>query len=95
MRNFLGINWHVRFNNPIAIIQLVVSAIVPVLVSLDVDWHTLTTWGALWNAFVDIISNPIAIIAILVGIYTSAIDGTTHGVSDSLMAKEYKKPNKE
>ena len=64
------------------------------LVSIDIDWHTLTTWGALWNAIIDVISNPVAVIAILVGIYTSAIDGTTSGVSDSYMAKEYKNQTK-
>lgn len=95
MRNFLGINWHVRANNPVAIIQLLVSAIVPVFVALDIDWHTLTTWTKLGYAILEVVTNPVAVAAILINIYTSAIDGTTHGASDSLMAKEYKKPNRD
>ena len=51
MRNFLGINWHVRFNNPVAIIQLIVGAFMPILVYLGIDWHSLTTWGSVGEAY--------------------------------------------
>lgn len=95
MRNFLGINWHVRFNNPVAIIQLIVGAFMPILVYLGIDWHSLTTWSAVGEALLKFISNPIAVIGVLVSLYMSAVDGTSAGLSDSLMAQEYKKPNKE
>lgn len=95
MRNFLGINWHVRFNNPVAIIQLIVGAFMPILVYLGIDWHSLTTWGAVGEALLKFIGNPIAVIGVLVSLYMSAVDGTSAGLSDSLMAQEYKKPNKE
>lgn len=95
MRNFLGINWHVRVNNPVAIIQLVVGAVAPILVYLGIDWHALTSWSAVGDALLKYISNPIAVIGTLVSLYMSAVDGTTAGLSDSLMAKEYKKPNRD
>ena len=93
MKNFLGINWKVRFNNPTAIAQMVVSVFLPVLIYLGLDWQSLTTWASVGHALLDVISNPIAVVLIIVNLYTAMVDGTTTGLTDSLQAKAYEKPN--
>lgn len=93
MKNFLGINWKVRFNNPTAIAQMVVSVFLPVLIYLGLDWQSLTTWASVGHALLDIIGNPIAVVLIIVNLYTAMVDGTTTGLTDSLQAKAYEKPN--
>lgn len=95
MKNFLGINWKVRFNNPTAIAQMVVSIFLPVLIYLGVDWQSLTTWESVGQALIDIISNPIAVVLIIVNLYTTMVDGTSTGLSDSLQAQTYNRPNNE
>ena len=67
---------------------------VPVLVSIGIDWHKLTTWGALWNAIIDVISNPVAVIAILVGIYTSR-STEQHQAFQIVIWQKNTKPNKD
>lgn len=95
MKNFLGINWKVRFNNPTAITQMVVAVFLPVLIYLGIDWQSLTTWASVGHALLDIISNPIAVVLIIVNLYTTMIDGTSTGLSDSAQAMAYNKPNKD
>ncbi|MGC9676081.1 phage holin [Staphylococcus warneri] len=95
MKNFLGINWKVRFNNPTAIAQMVVSVFLPVLIYLGLDWQSLTTWASVGHALLDIISNPIAVVLIIVNLYTTMVDGTSTGLSDSAQALSYRKPNKD
>lgn len=95
MKNFLGINWKVRFNNPTAIGQLLISIFLPVLIFLGVDWQTLTSWAAVGQAILQIISNPIAVVLILVNFYNATVDGTSTGLADSTQAQRYNKPNKQ
>lgn len=95
MKNFLGINWKVRFNNPTAIGQMFISIFLPVLIYLGIDWQSLTTWASVGNALLDIIRNPIAIVLILINFYVTMIDGTSTGPSDSAQALSYRKPNKD
>lgn len=92
---FLGLNWKVRFNNPTAIGQMIVSIFLPVLIYLGIDWQSLTTWGSVGSALFDIISNPVAIVLILINFYVTMIDSTSTGASDSAQALSYNKPNKE
>ena len=93
--NFLGINWKVRFSNPTAIGQIVVSIFLPVLIYLGIDWQSLTTWASVGHALLDVISNPIAVVLIIVNLYTAMIDGTSTGLSDSAQAMSYNKPNRD
>lgn len=94
MKKFLGINWKVRFNNPTAIVQMIVSVFLPVLIYLGVDWQSLTTWSSVGHALLDIVKNPIAIVLIIVNFYTAMVDGTSTGPTDSAQALSYNKPNK-
>lgn len=95
MKKFLGINWKVRFNNPTAIAQMVVSIFLPVLIYLGIDWQSLTTWASVGHALLDILRNPIAVVLIIVNLYMSMVDGTSTGLSDSAQALSYRKPNKD
>lgn len=92
---FLGINWKVRFNNPTAIAQMVVAVFLPVLIYLGIDWQSLTTWASVGRALLDVISNPIAVVLIIVNLYTAMVDSTSTGFSDSSQALSYNKPNKD
>lgn len=93
--NFLGMNLKVRLNNPTAIAQMVVAVFLPVLIYLGIDWQSLNKWGSVGHALLDIISNPVAVVLIIVNLYTAMIDGTSTGLSDSAQAMSYNKPNKE
>lgn len=95
MKKFLGLNLKVRFNNPTAIGQWLVAIFLPVLIYLGVDWQTLTTWQAVGTALLQIVSNPIAVVLIILNIYNATIDGTSTGLSDSKQAQNYSKPNKQ
>ena len=90
---FLGMNLKVRFNNPTAIVQMVVAVFLPVLIYLGIDWKSLTTWGSVGHALLDVVSNPVAVVLIIVNLYTAMIDGTSTGLSDSSQALSYNKPN--
>ena len=57
MKNFLGINWKIRMTHSVGIIQLIASAILPVLVYLGIDWQALTSWHAVGHAIMQVISN--------------------------------------
>lgn len=94
MKKFLGINWKVRFNNPTAIVQMIVSVFLPVLIYIGIDWQSLTTWSSVGHALINVISNPIAVVLIIVNLYTAMVDGTSTGLSDSTQALNYNKPNK-
>lgn len=94
MKKFLGINWKVRFNNPTAIVQMIVSIFLPVLIYIGIDWQSLTTWSSVGHALIKVISNPIAVVLIIVNLYTAMVDGTSTGLSDSPQALNCNKPNK-
>lgn len=89
----LGINWKVRFNNPTAVVQMIVSIFLPVLIYIGIDWQNLNTWANVGYALLDILKNPIAIALIIVNFYTTMIDGTSKGPTDSAQAMSYEKPN--
>lgn len=91
--NFLGINWKVRFNNPTAVVQMIVSIFLPVLIYIGIDWQNLTTWASVGTALLDIVKNPIAVVLIIVNLYTAMVDSTSTGLSDSAQALSYNKPN--
>lgn len=95
MKNFLGLNLKARFKNPTAIGQMVVAVFLPVLIYLGIDWQSLTTWASVGHALLDVISNPVAVVLIIVNLYTAMIDGTSTGLSDSAKAMSYSKPNKD
>ncbi|XZH34249.1 phage holin (plasmid) [Clostridium perfringens] len=47
-----------------------------------VDFNTLTSWGLLGKALLDILENPVAIVAILMAMYGIWNNPTTKGFKD-------------
>lgn len=90
----MNINWKVRFNrkNIVFLAQVVISVCVPVLTYFGLQASDLTTWGAVWNTFVQAISNPYVVIMALVSLFNAVTDPTTKGVSDSKDALTYDQP---
>ncbi|RHP47063.1 phage holin [Clostridium sp. AF32-12BH] len=90
----MNINWKVRFNrkNIMFLAQVVISVCVPVLTYFGLQASDLTTWGAVWNTFVQAISNPYVVIMALVSLFNAVTDPTTKGVSDSKDALTYDQP---
>lgn len=90
----MNINWKVRFNrkNIMFLVQVVISVCVPVLTYFGLQASDLTTWGTVWDTFVQAISNPYVVIMALVSLFNAVTDPTTKGVSDSKDALTYDQP---
>ena len=88
----MRINWEVRIKNPVFWVNIALSIVTPVLAYLGISWESITTWYALYDIFVQAVSNPVIIVAVIVSVYTTLIDPTTKGLSDSEQAMTYTKP---
>jgi len=88
----MGINWKVRFNNPIFWIQLVAAIILPILAYMGMSWEDMTSWPILGKLLVDAVKNPVIVVSILASIWNAVNDPTTAGITDSAEAMTYKTP---
>lgn len=88
------INWKVRFKNPVFIVQLLLSVLVPILGYYGLTMQDLTTWKSLYELIKDALMNPYVVGLIGVSLWNALNDPTTAGVKDSLMARTYVKPKK-
>lgn len=82
------INWKVRIKNPYFWVAMG-SAL---LMAMGISPEVLTSWGAVWNAIKELVSNPYMLICAAVAITGVINDPTTKGVSDSKQALTYVKP---
>ncbi len=94
MKNFLGINWKVRISNPHFWFKIFLSVAVPIGTYFGVTGKDITSWHVLFNIVGQALANPYVLAMVLVSVYNSIIDDTTHGLKDSLQAKTYKVPKK-
>ena len=88
----MKINWKIRFKNPNFIFRFIAALIVPALASMGIEWQSLTTWGALGQALLDIVSNPVVLILMFYNALNMTPDGTTKGINDSYRALSYERP---
>ena len=88
----MKINWKVRAKNPVFWASIAISIISPILAYLGIGWESLTTWESLFDIFVQAVSNPVIIVAVLCSVYAAVIDPTTKGISDSEQAMTYTEP---
>lgn len=88
----MKINWKVRIKNPVFWASIAISIVTPILAYLGISWESITTWKALLDVFIQAISNPVIVVAVICSVYTSIIDPTTKGLSDSEQALTYTKP---
>ena len=89
----MSINWKVRFKNPVFWGNIIVAIILPMLTYFGICWEDITTWSALGQLFIDAVSNPVVVVSVTVSIWNAVNDPTTKGLSDSVNALTYKKPN--
>lgn len=89
------INWKVRFKNPVFIAQIFMSILLPILTYMGLTVNDLTSWQALFNAFILALGNPFVLGTVIVSVWNAINDPTTSGVSDSAKALTYEKTNAE
>ena len=87
----MKINIPVRFKNPwfwVGLGGVILSA-------MGVSPEMFTSWGAVWEAFVNMVGNPYMLVSVVLAVLGVFIDPTTSGISDSKRALSYKSPVKE
>lgn len=87
----MKINIPVRFKNPwfwIGLVGVILSA-------MGVSPEMFTSWGAVWAAIVNLVSNPFMLGCVVLAVLGVFVDPTTSGISDSKRAMSYKSPAKE
>lgn len=81
----MKLNWKVRAKNPyfwIGLVGVVLSA-------MGVEASMLTSWGAVWQHFRELIGNPYLIGSVAAALVGVLVDPTTAGIGDSRQALTY------
>lgn len=86
------INWKVRFRNPVFIAQLAMAILLPILTYMGLTVEDMTSWKALFDAFVLALGNPFVLGTVIVSVWNAINDPTTEGVTDSERALQYTDP---
>lgn len=84
------LNFPVRFKNPWFWVGVVSVA----LTAIGIDPTMLTSWDALYNAILAVLSNPCQLVTMTLAVLAVFVDPTTAGVQDSKVAMTYSKPKK-
>lgn len=87
----MKINIPVRFKNPWFWVGLVGA----ILSAMGVSPDMFTSWSAVWEAIVNLVSNPFMLGSVAMAVLGVFVDPTTAGISDSKRAMTYKSPTKE
>ena len=87
----MKINFPVRIKNP----WFWVGLIGTILTAMGVSPEMFTTWGAVWEAVVNLFSNPFMLVSVALSVLGVFVDPTTHGVCDSNRAMSYTYPVKD
>lgn len=83
-------NWKVRIKNP----YFWIGMLGVVLAAMGIDAEMLTSWGAVKDALVGLISNPYMIGCVVAAVLGVCLDPTTASIGDSAQAMTYTKPKK-
>lgn len=86
----MKLNLKVRIKNPwfwIGVGAIALSAV-------GIDPTMFTSWDLVWQAVVDLVTNPFQLFTVAFAVLAVFIDPTTAGVSDSALAMTYTKPKK-
>ena len=84
-------NLKVRLKNPWFYIGLVGV----ILTAMGISPETLTSWQAVYDALIGLVSNPFLLGSVFIAVLGVFIDPTTNGVTDSTQAMEYTEPKKD
>ena len=87
----MKINIPVRFKNPWFWVGLCGT----ILTAMGVSPEMFTSWDAVWEAVVNMVSNPYMLVSVVLAVLGVFVDPTTYGISDSKRALSYKSPVKE
>ena len=87
----MKINIPVRFKNPWFWVGLCGT----ILTAMGVSPEMFTSWGEVWEAVVNLFSNPFMLVSVVLAVLGVFVDPTTAGISDSKRALSYKSPVKE
>ena len=87
----MKINIPVRFKNPWFWVGLCGT----ILAAMGVSPEMFTSWGAVWEAVVNLFGNPFMLVSVVLAVLGVFVDPTTSGISDSKRALSYKSPVKE
>ena len=87
----MKINFPVRFKNP----WFWVGLIGTILTAMGVSPEMFTSWGAVYEAIIGLLSNPFQIGCVILAVLGVFVDPTTAGISDSQRALSYRSPAKE
>ena len=85
----LKLNIPVRFRN----VWFWVGLGATILASMGVEPSMFTSWPLVWEAIVNLVSNPFQLGCVVIAIIGVFVDPTTKGIGDSDLAMTYKKPN--
>ena len=91
----MKINWKVRFKNPVFLVQLGLSVILPVFGYFGLTAQDITTWSKALDLLVDAVSNPYVVSLIAVSAWNAINDATVAGLGDSKQSLTYDKPKKD
>lgn len=89
----MEINWIVRFNNPVWWFQVFLAIFSPLLAYYGLNYNQLTTWDTVFDLLKNALSNPYVLGLIIINVFNTINDPTTKGLSDSVRALKYIKPN--
>lgn len=91
-----NLNLKVRFKNPVFIIQLGLSVLMPILTYFGLTIEQLTSWVVLIDLLWQAIQNPFVLGTIFASIWATLNDPTTKGlISDSQQALTYTEPKRD
>ena len=87
----MKINFLVRAKNP----WFWVGLFGTIMAAMGVSPEMFTSWGAVWEAVVNLFRNPFMLVSVVLAVLGVFVDPTTAGVGDSTRALTYTSPNKE
>lgn len=88
----MGINWKVRFKNPVFWVQIVCAIVLPLIAGMGLEWSDMTTWATLGKTLLAALGNPVVVVAMLASVWNAVNDPTTKGLGDSARALTYEEP---
>jgi phi LC3 family holin len=87
----MKMNLKVRIKNP----YFWVGVIGVILTAMGISPEMLTSWGAVWEATVNLVQNPFMIGSVIIALLGIFVDPTTAGIGDSSQALTYPEPKKD
>ena len=87
----MKMNLKVRIKNP----YFWVGVIGVILTAMGINPEMLTSWGAVWEAIVNLVQNPFMIGSVIIALLGIFVDPTTAGIGDSSQALAYLEPKKD